>query len=1197
MQINNIFQLEIKRRIPAVAKVDDIDPATVQQEVGEYVVTMPIEEALVRFLDIYGETRVNPTDQIGVWIAGFFGSGKSHFAKMLNYLLKNPKIGNQQVMDLFKTRLDAISASTKTIVGGLHKIQQIDNHVVMFNIEANRRNTSIMSTLYSQYLEQERNLSGTISVGRLELSLLRRGLYEAFKKKVEKEVGEKWEIVREDFTMVRPAAVKALMAVDPALYPDSKTADRAIADLQAQGNASITEITRELVAYVDELRAQGNPERPPHLLFIIDEIGQFVGREKDRLLELQTIAEAFGTHGKGKLWLIVTSQQELKEMISDITTIQDEFGRIITRFDTRMTLTAADVERVLEDRILKKNNAGNKELSKLFARFGGELGVLGKLPGSSRDLPILSKDSFPATYPFLPYQLALIQDIIKAARTSGGTGFTLNTEARSMLGLCQGVITRNLLEGEVGKLVTLDMVFDQVRLDLNQADLREINKVPAQLPASSGFDARVVKTLYFLQQVSYVPSTAEAVAHALVQDVRTEHLTEVKQQVEASLKRLNEAGFVIEKEDGIFEFLTGAKKTFEEEVNSIDAKKNDQRRTVRERLTEVLREVGQVDYDKKQRFRTTVFADGERVNDGDSLVLQVYSPLHIKLEDGLTVDQIEMESFTKTGTVYWFSREDDELEKSAIRLFKLKEAVRVRQAQQNKTDDDKELLREKNKEISTLQLTIESRLRADLYNGTLIWMGDVQELDGKATTLNPIFNKVMTRVVPHVYPKFDLAAVRPDKDAIETVLKTNDFGLNTLQPGLKLFDEKNHLNTQSPAIEEILHELERRDNKGLDRDGRSLLDHFENPPYGWHPEVIRLLLAAMFRGGVVSIKSGNVVYEDATVPAARDRLIKANDFKSAEFLYDPDQSVSLAERKQAQDALDVMFSRSKTQDTASALSGYIHEDLSVLDSRVERLALQLGQVEYPLPASFKQAHEIIHKITSHNRPNKVVRLFLDQLDMIRQLHTDAETLYDFVEKDKRLPQVRQARALLKAWEETRQVMAAKDLQTPEITAQAQTLQMGLREGVAGESWSAFERAHETVLKQYQVVYTRLHKERSDLCQRLLKELTGEGLDTTYLRSYACDGLAFDPAQLICKACAKSLPLVAEQLISLPSIVKNIREAAKPLTGSKRKVAKINVGDVLAGREIENANQLKEALKVVEKKALDVLKDSDAVELI
>ncbi|NCO46067.1 MAG: hypothetical protein GW890_06485, partial [Vibrio sp.] len=247
--------------------------------------------------------------------------------------------------------------------------------------------------------------------------------------------------------------------------------------------------------------------------------------------------------------------------------------------------------------------------------------------------------------------------------------------------------------------------------------------------------------------------------------------------------------------------------------------------------------------------------------------------------------------------------------------------------------------------------------------------------------------------------------------------------------------------------------------------------------------------------------------------------------------------------------------------------------------------------------SFKQAHEVIHKITSHNQPNKVVRLFLDQLNMIRQLHTDAETLYDFVGKDKRLPQVRQARALLKAWEETCQVMAAKDLHTEEWTKHAQTLQMGLREGVAGENWNSFEQAAEALLKAYQTVYAKLHAQREELFQRLNGELVAERLETVYLQAYTCEKLAFDPTQMTCKNCGKSLALIAEQLIAIPARAKGIREAAKQLTSSKRKIAKVNVGDVLAGREIENEKQLKEALKVVEKKALDALKDSDAVELV
>jgi hypothetical protein len=235
------------------------------------------------------------------------------------------------------------------------------------------------------------------------------------------------------------------------------------------------------------------------------------------------------------------------------------------------------------------------------------------------------------------------------------------------------------------------------------------------------------------------------------------------------------------------------------------------------------------------------------------------------------------------------SRPDDELERLVTRVFKLKATMDVRQPRSGKSDDDRVLLREKSTELDTLHRTVETHLRSALFNGSVIWNGHVEELDGKTTTLNPIFNRVMSRVVPYVYPKFDLAAVRPDKDAIQVVLTTPDHALNTIQPGLNLFDPKNHLSTHSPAVEEVLRELERRESKGLDRDGKTLLDHFEAPPYGWHPEVIRLLMAAIFRGGMLTVKSGNVTYDDATVPAAQDKLIKANDFKSAVFIYEAEE--------------------------------------------------------------------------------------------------------------------------------------------------------------------------------------------------------------------------------------------------------------------------------------------------------------------
>jgi len=1203
MKIKDVFQLEIGRRIPAVAKVDDVDPATIEQELREYVVTTPIETALIDLLESYAESRTQKTDKVGVWISGFFGSGKSHFAKILSYLLRNPAVGAKHAIDIFKSRLDGQSEATAPIQQQLHRLQQIDSRVVMFNIEAMKRSNSIAETMYSQYLAQERGLSANLVVGRLELSLLRRNLYDRFKQSVSQEVGEAWERVRDDFTMVRAAAANALARLDKKLYPDAKSAEKAFDDLNAQGAPSISEMARELADYVDELQAAGSGERPPHLVFVVDEIGQFVGREKSRLLELQTIAEEFAIHGRGKLWLIVTSQQELKAIVADIGAMQDEFGRIITRFDMRLSLTSEDVERVLEDRILKKNKKGAESLSKFYEHSGGALSTIGQLPGASRDLPSVTADNFLLNYPFLPYQFTLIQDIFQAARTGVTTGFTLNTEARSMLGMCQGVIVRNLLEGEVGQLVSLDLVFDQVVLDLNQADVREINKVVEQLPEAMSLDTQLVKALYFIQQIPYLACTPDALAHALIRDAGRESIGELRKQVLASLERLATAGFVVEKEAGVYEFLTGAKKGFEEEVNAVKVKKNDQRRIVRDRLAEVLREVGQVDYEKKQRFGVAVYADGEKLNkEADALILQVYSPLHLKLEEGLSAETVELESFSRPNTVYWLGKPDEELERLVTRLFKLKEAITARQARPGKSEEDKALLREKSNELDTLNRTVESHLRSALFNGTLIWNGNVEELDGKTTTLNPIFNRIMSQVVPHVYLRFDLAAVRPDKDAIEVILTMPDHALNTVQPGLNLFDQKNHLNTHSPSIEEILRELERRENKGLDRDGKSLLDYFTAPPYGWHPEVIRLLLAAIFRGGMLTVKSGNVTYDDASVPAARDKLIKANDFKNAVFIYESGEVISLPERQQAQAKLFAMFGRANTQDTAAVLAEHITADVKTLGDRVDRLALQLRQEEYPLPPSFKQARDVVSRVTSQTRPNKVVRLFLDTHATLQQLHADAEALYRFVELDKRLPLYRRARALLHAYEATHHVYSAAALREPTVVTQAEAVQAGLKGGAVGEAWPPFEKAYQSLLNGFKATYDEVHRQRDELYARLRTELEAEGLQVEHFRTYECGGLAFDVDRVNCAACGQSFNLLAEQLLSMPVAAKRLRETQRQARASQtdkppRKVKQVSVSTLLAGKEIEDEAGLDKALNIVKDAALKALNDSDAIELI
>lgn len=96
MRIRDIFRNDIARRIEEVVKVDNDDDVIVASEISEYVVTERIAEYLHDVVEVYRETIGNPDGRTNLWISGFFGSGKSSFAKVLGYLLENRRIGDRR---------------------------------------------------------------------------------------------------------------------------------------------------------------------------------------------------------------------------------------------------------------------------------------------------------------------------------------------------------------------------------------------------------------------------------------------------------------------------------------------------------------------------------------------------------------------------------------------------------------------------------------------------------------------------------------------------------------------------------------------------------------------------------------------------------------------------------------------------------------------------------------------------------------------------------------------------------------------------------------------------------------------------------------------------------------------------------------------------------------------------------------------
>lgn len=130
MKIQNMFQKDINRDINGVVKVSQSDQHSLEQELSEYIITKELRRHFDTFFENYTKAIDYPTDKIGVWISGFFGSGKSHFLKMLSYLLSNKEVAGKHAFDYFADKFD-----DPMTFANVQKSVRIPTESILFNID------------------------------------------------------------------------------------------------------------------------------------------------------------------------------------------------------------------------------------------------------------------------------------------------------------------------------------------------------------------------------------------------------------------------------------------------------------------------------------------------------------------------------------------------------------------------------------------------------------------------------------------------------------------------------------------------------------------------------------------------------------------------------------------------------------------------------------------------------------------------------------------------------------------------------------------------------------------------------------------------------------------------------------------------------------------------------------------------------
>jgi hypothetical protein len=885
MKIAELFRRPIGRTIEEVIKVDLADEQIVAAEIDEYVATDHIRARIEDVLDVFQDTINNPSERTNVWVSGFFGSGKSSFAKMLGYLIENPTVDGRSALDRFCERVGA--PKVQALLNTAHT--QAPTLTVFLDLSTGRNvakeGESIVLPVYRALLERL-GYSRNLLLAELEFDLEGDGQLAAFEGRfAEVSNGHKTWTERRNVGLAKGEASHAMHLLRPDTYPN--------ADSWAKG-AQEPEVTHNWFAEraLRLLERRGGEHR--RLLFVVDEVGQYVARSVGRMLDLQGLAEAIQKR-RGPLWLVVTSQERLDDVVDSLEGKQVELARVQDRFPIRVDLLPSDIEEVTSRRVLDKTAAGQDAVRAIVAPNRNKLVANTRLTSATRATDP-AEDDIVRLYPLVPYQVQLLIDAVSARRAHGGASPILGGSNRTIIKLAQQLVVdarAGLGDTAVGALVTIDRAYDLLESVIPTAWQSEVEQVAAKYGTDSN-ETRALKAVALCSDVGALPLTVENLAVLLHPAVDAESgLPEVRTACEHLVAddRLR-AG-----DDG-YQLQSAEQKDWEKTRRQIDARPADATRIRRLLLKDAL---AGLTVQRGKTFKVEVTVEGEKLTDGDIA-------LHIEEADStrrVDLRNSSREAAAKTRVTWVFTEDPDTYE--AVRELHRSRSMIERKDTPSKSAAEVELLGEERARLARWERLAAERLTRDLVAGQVIFRGVID--DAPTGTLRAAAQKAVGDHLEEIYERIDqfsaniggkdvLAVLHADNlDGIHADLREDGIGLTHTTPS-----GEQVVADHDPLLA-VLTEIRDRAAYGNEATGKHLETVFAAPPYGAPVEVIQAVLAAGIRVGLI-----DVVHQGARIrgsaDARLDRVFGAlPQFRAASFVPPIDDDVPLDVRAELAERL------------------------------------------------------------------------------------------------------------------------------------------------------------------------------------------------------------------------------------------------------------------------------------------------------
>lgn len=913
--IKTLFANDIHRRIEEVIKVDQTDEEIIRDEITEYVVTDAIRTHYTGIFEAYREAPNKPTDGVSIWVSGFFGSGKSSFAKMLGLTVANRTVAGESAAERFADRTG--DKKLQVLLKAIN--EKIPTHAVIFDVSTDRGirsgNQTLTEIMYGLFL-QSLGYAKDLDLSELEIGLEEKGTLGKFEDEYKRLFKKEWSNEKGKVAFALSEASRVLHSLDPDTYPMADSWVKAV-----KNKADIT--PGKLAERAGELMKRRKPGLS--LMFVVDEVGQFVARDVQKMLDLQAIVQQLGVKGRGKHWVVVTSQEKLGELVSGLDDKKIELARLMDRFPLQVHLEPSDISEVTSRRVLSKNAGAQTRLGKLFDEHRGRLTEHTRLTADSK-FPELSREAFIDLYPLLPYQIELIILIVSGLRTQGGTSKHVGGANRTIIKLAQQLLINpsvNLAEGAVGDLVRVDQVYDLVEGNIGsevRAKIAALSKLVDHPLAQA-----VAKVICLLQYVKSVHRSAENVAAALHGNVGADSQLAL---VKDALRALEAAHQVRHGDDG-YRIPTPAEDDWERLRNGINPKPGDSHRLYQEVLSGFWQPQPSHTLFDTKTFKAGLAIHGRELTAGD-MMFQVHLAEDGKDFDGLAAE-LRTRSQQERKHVFWAIALTDSIDRETVELFRSKEML-ARKERETKGEDTPALIAEERVRLRRHGDELRRLLKAAALSGRIYFRGNDRSPSDRAVDVGKTAAEVLGTVLPEVFDRFKEAAakatdVKKGTDALFTA--ENLQGLPSVFGAIGLLrDEKGKtvFRTESGPLKEVLDRIEERANYVDTASGRYLTDEFAKEPFGWDFEAVRLLVLSLLRAGKIEATSKGQTLDTVTGVEARDTFSNNNLFRQASFR--PKKGIEFEELVKASEAFKDTFGSEVKELNAGAIVAELRKEVA-----------------------------------------------------------------------------------------------------------------------------------------------------------------------------------------------------------------------------------------------------------------------------